>query len=447
MAGEEEEEGEEWERPIGLTAEFAILLDDSDDDDDDDEEGDGGGGVCASWHGCRGGGRGTGDVAIAPPVSSSRHHLREEEDAPRWRPLAEAAAAAAAECDVVGAGDDGTERSAAGERRRRRRGGGRGGEEDDIVDDSNPFASFAFEKSEEGAPPLASSSSSSSSWSWSMSSWRRENRPTSSTENHPADIAPVPALRKRSAKRGRDGTTQEEKADNAEKTSAGQRWRTRPPFFSSGTAPPPPGIRDGGEGDGDATIDAAPRDDAEEEARRRMRDGEERRIERRMLVERWHAHADPDAPIETRRFQILVAARLHARCQGPVVRRAMGKLREHFRGGGVDDDGSADDRRASSRSSSSSSGLTVHTLASADPERDIAPLLSSVLFGNAKSKQIVRAARDVLSKFGGSVPESVSGLREITGIGPTLAEILAIVNRRCTFPPEVENVVAQAARA
>jgi endonuclease III len=85
--------------------------------------------------------------------------------------------------------------------------------------------------------------------------------------------------------------------------------------------------------------------------------------------------------------------------------------------------------------------LTVRSLAGADPEKDIAPLLSSVLFGNAKAKQIVRASRDVLSKFGGRVPETVSGLREITGIGPTLAGILVIVNRRCTFHPEVERKV------
>lgn len=368
----------EWERPIGLTAEFAILLDDSDNDDA------GGGG--ASSHSCRcraggdkskavvgegaagGGGVGTGDDAIAP-VSSSRHFRGE--DAPR-RP--------AAEC-VVGAGDD-TERSA----------GERG--EDDIVDDANPFASFAFDSKE---APLASSSS-----------CRRDHRRTS-TENLPAK---EPVLRRKRTAKRRDAT---ERA-RAEKSAI----RKTHPLFSSGTIP----------GGDDATIvDAAARD---EEGEARRRDGE--RIERRKLVERWHAFADPDAPIDQRRFQVLVAARLHARCQGPVVRVAMGRLREHFRGRDV-----GVDRSVPLLSPSSYRGLTVHSLAGADPEGDIAPLLSSVLFGNTKARQIVQAARDVLAKFGGRVPESASGLREITGIGPALAEILAIVNRRCTFP-EVETV-------
>ena len=74
-------------------------------------------------------------------------------------------------------------------------------------------------------------------------------------------------------------------------------------------------------------------------------------------------------------------------------------------------------------------GLTVHSLASSNPETEIAPLLSSVLFGNTKANQIVQAAKDVLSKFGGKVPESMTCLKEITGIGPKLAEILYVVNR------------------
>ena len=77
--------------------------------------------------------------------------------------------------------------------------------------------------------------------------------------------------------------------------------------------------------------------------------------------------------------------------------------------------------------------LTVHSLASSNPETEIAPLLSSVLFGNTKAKQIVAAAKDVLAKFGGEVPESISSLKEITGIGPKLAEILNIVNKRNSF--------------
>jgi hypothetical protein len=39
---------------------------------------------------------------------------------------------------------------------------------------------------------------------------------------------------------------------------------------------------------------------------------EDRRIERRKLVDRWQPFADTHAPIEQRRFQVLVVARLHA---------------------------------------------------------------------------------------------------------------------------------------
>ncbi len=78
--------------------------------------------------------------------------------------------------------------------------------------------------------------------------------------------------------------------------------------------------------------------------------------------------------------------------------------------------------------------MTIHSLARSNPVEDIAPLLSSVLFGNVKARQIVQAARDVFAKFGGRVPELACGLWEIMGIGPLLAEILTIVNRRCIFP-------------
>jgi endonuclease III len=77
--------------------------------------------------------------------------------------------------------------------------------------------------------------------------------------------------------------------------------------------------------------------------------------------------------------------------------------------------------------------LSPQYLAQCDPETDIAPLLSSVLFGNVKAQHIVLAAQDVLSKFRGQVPESMVNLKDITGIGPKLAAILNIVNRRDTY--------------
>ena len=81
----------------------------------------------------------------------------------------------------------------------------------------------------------------------------------------------------------------------------------------------------------------------------------------------------------------------------------------------------------------SGQGLTVHNLANADPETEIAPLLKSVLFGNVKSKHIVQASKDVLQKFGGRVPESIVSLKSIMGIGPELAGVLNIVNKVDTY--------------
>ena len=178
-------------------------------------------------------------------------------------------------------------------------------------------------------------------------------------------------------------------------------------------------------------------------------------------IEKWQAFADPSAPLEQRRFQVLVAARLHARCQEPVVKEAMQRLRKHFDGvsdvkndccDDVEDEscktttlstchnnstGSAPQSQSEQKNiatpSHHSTGLTVQSLASSIPETDIAPLFSSVLFGNVKAKQIVQASQDIIAKFGGMVPESICSLKQITGIGPKLAEILYIVNRRRAY--------------
>lgn len=140
-------------------------------------------------------------------------------------------------------------------------------------------------------------------------------------------------------------------------------------------------------------------------------------VDTKQLIAKWHAFADPNASVEQQRFQILLAARIHARCQEKVVSKTMDRIRTYFDESFPHENG----------------GLTVHTLAGANPESDIAPLLSSILFGNVKAGQIVQAAKDILSKFGGKVPESECSLKDITGIGPKLAQVLAVVNRRCTF--------------
>ena len=74
-------------------------------------------------------------------------------------------------------------------------------------------------------------------------------------------------------------------------------------------------------------------------------------------ISKWHAFSVPTDTIETRRFQVLVAARLHVRCQENTVRKAMDRLRNHFESGsGV------------SQSSNTGEGLTPASLSKAKPE-------------------------------------------------------------------------------
>mmetsp|Transcript_26265 Transcript_26265/g.52841 ORF Transcript_26265/g.52841 Transcript_26265/m.52841 type:complete len:348 (+) Transcript_26265:78-1121(+) len=146
----------------------------------------------------------------------------------------------------------------------------------------------------------------------------------------------------------------------------------------------------------------------------------EKEEHRQVLIQKWHSFSDPTAPIEERRFQVLIAARIHARCQEPIVHKAMLRLREYFANQEDTNEGTAQ-------------SLSAQCLSQCDPESDIAPLLSSVLFGNVKAQHVVQAAQDVLSKFRGQVPESLTSLQDITGIGPKLSQILNIVNRRDTY--------------
>lgn len=125
--------------------------------------------------------------------------------------------------------------------------------------------------------------------------------------------------------------------------------------------------------------------------------------EQERIVQKWLSLADSSAPLETRRFQVLVAARLHARCQEPVVRKCMDALRQEY------------------------VPLDAATLSRADPEK-LALTLSSLQYYNVKAKHCVAAANQVQTQFQGIVPEQESELLKITGIGPVLADVLAFVN-------------------
>ena len=128
--------------------------------------------------------------------------------------------------------------------------------------------------------------------------------------------------------------------------------------------------------------------------------------EQHRITMKWHSLVDPNAPLEVRRYQVLVAARLHARCQEPTVRKAMAKLHETIPG-----------------------GITVETVAGMDPD-SVADNISNLQFYNVKAQQIVKAAQEIQTLFGGIVPEDELSLTKITGIGKCFADLLAFVNTR-----------------
>ena len=131
--------------------------------------------------------------------------------------------------------------------------------------------------------------------------------------------------------------------------------------------------------------------------------------EQEKIRHKWHSLADVTARLEDRRFQVLVASRLHARCQETVVRRCMKDLRDAMGG-----------------------QLTAVGLSKADPEV-LSIILKSLQFYNVKSKQIVKAAQEILLHFDGKVPENEIDLQKITGIGPIMGDLLACINTRASY--------------
>ena len=125
------------------------------------------------------------------------------------------------------------------------------------------------------------------------------------------------------------------------------------------------------------------------------------------IVRKWHSMADPSASLENRRYQILLAARLHARCQEPTVRKAMAVLRDLVK----------------------PEELSVNEIIKFDPEV-LANHITNVQYYNAKAAQIVKAAHEIKSQHGGLVPEDEFSLLQINGIGKTFADLLSFVNTR-----------------
>ena len=134
--------------------------------------------------------------------------------------------------------------------------------------------------------------------------------------------------------------------------------------------------------------------------------------EQERIVTKWHSfvvHEENVVDLEDARFQILVAARLHARCQEGPVNQAMKALRDKL--------------------GEETSAFSVDTLADTDPE-ELHEAIRNLQYYPTKAKHIVKAAQEIRSNYRGIVPEQEFQLRQLTGIGPVMSDLLAFVNTR-----------------
>ena len=146
------------------------------------------------------------------------------------------------------------------------------------------------------------------------------------------------------------------------------------------------------------------------------------------ITKKWHSLADPEAPLEVRRFQVLIATRLHARCQEPSVRKAMEELRTVFARNSDNESGTGD-----------TSSLDVWAVSKADPEV-LAHYVSNLQFYRVKAKHIVQASKQIITHFGGVVPEDEHSLLKIVGVGKTFADLLAFVNTRKAWANQASDL-------
>mmetsp|Transcript_23521 Transcript_23521/g.65430 ORF Transcript_23521/g.65430 Transcript_23521/m.65430 type:complete len:295 (+) Transcript_23521:69-953(+) len=134
--------------------------------------------------------------------------------------------------------------------------------------------------------------------------------------------------------------------------------------------------------------------------------------EQERVVKKWHSLIQPDnqegsSPysLEDKRFQVFVAARIHARCQEPAVRRAMQALNEAM-------------------------PITVEQFATRAKQEDIANAIKNLQFFRVKAKELCTAAQQLKSNHHSKVPEDERDLKQLMGIGPCLSDLLAFVNTR-----------------
>lgn len=205
-------------------------------------------------------------------------------------------------------------------------------------------------------------------------------------------------------------------------SSASRNKRPSPIDFSQWTAPPKKKPTKSA-----STTTAA----AANNKRVRMEDLSKDEQER--VVDKWHSMvviSDDDndgnpassCSMEDRRWQILVAARLHARCQEGPVRQALQRLHGHL----VPAHGPT---------------LSVHLLATVDPD-EWTEAIRNLQYYPTKARHIHQAARQIVRNFGGQVPERDDHLQTLTGIGPVLADLLAFVNTRHVHQARARTEIA-----
>ncbi|CAL2037956.1 unnamed protein product [Caenorhabditis brenneri] len=110
-----------------------------------------------------------------------------------------------------------------------------------------------------------------------------------------------------------------------------------------------------------------------------------------------HKLADPLAPPEVHRFQVLVALMLSSQTRDEVNAAAMKRLKDH--------------------------GLSIQKILEF-PVPDLEKILCPVGFYKRKAIYLQQTARILTDKYSGDIPDSLDGLCSLPGVGPKMANLV-----------------------
>jgi endonuclease III len=147
-------------------------------------------------------------------------------------------------------------------------------------------------------------------------------------------------------------------------------------------------------------------------------------------IQKWHSlttmftspHFVVDTPytIEDRRYHMLLATLLHARCQEPTVRVAIIQLVNYFQLHDV-----PITVQSMTGHYSSNNNQKIHLLHS-----DLVPLMKNLQYYNSKVKYILQSSHYIWDHCHGIVPNTENELRQLPGIGPLFADLLCTINTK-----------------